>query len=666
MRVNKKEPKSFIDAYEFLGFVEVDRVGDEAVGDCVFCGGKKKLYINVSTGLFDCKKCQLSGNHIIFLTEFHSRQEKPDLTRLAEHRSLPVSVLEEADIRKYDGMYLIPMKSENGNVMTLQSFRLTEKIKLMNLAGIDNNLWGLQHLNDRVDTIVVCEGFWDGLACKVLTKDIPEIAVLSPPGAGTWKVKWNKHLRGKNVILIYDNDDAGRKGLARTWELLSTGSGLPSKLQYLAYPENFAEDKDLRDLYILGITWKQILELLASRPQWYAASDQPSQVGNLTERYEGERPAFEEVLQMYGRWLMMTDEHVVMLKIIYAIILTTQMSGDPLWMYLIGSPGAGKTELLMSTSSCAEVKAVSSVSPHSLVSGWGGQANDPSLIPALFDMTFVLKDFTEILEMPQHSRDEVYAILRGAFDGEVTKQYGNGIKREYIGTFNMVAGVTYAIDKDTNNSMGERFLRFRMKPHRESIRRNVIFDTLKNSGKELLMREELHSAAKMFLDPISNQYNEVHVPVEFLERIVNLAELVSVLRTDVERDVYQRDRLKYRPIAEVGTRIAKQLKKLISGLALLHEDFVIRESDMKIVTRVAMDTCTPFHLELLRHLISKPGLTVNDLSEELNIPKTNIRDTLDNLELTGVVYKQKVDDRTKSTFWYPTKSILNLWNNCEI
>src|SRR4051812_46408649 len=42
----------------------VESSGPHAVADCPWCGGKKHLYVNLLSGLFDCKKgtCGESGN----------------------------------------------------------------------------------------------------------------------------------------------------------------------------------------------------------------------------------------------------------------------------------------------------------------------------------------------------------------------------------------------------------------------------------------------------------------------------------------------------------------------------------------------------------------------------------------------------------------------------
>ena len=44
-----------------------DMNGDECITNCIFCGKKGHLYINQETGLFDCKRCNKSGNKFDFL-----------------------------------------------------------------------------------------------------------------------------------------------------------------------------------------------------------------------------------------------------------------------------------------------------------------------------------------------------------------------------------------------------------------------------------------------------------------------------------------------------------------------------------------------------------------------------------------------------------------------
>src|SRR5262249_36930826 len=152
------------------------------------------------------------------------------------------------------------------------------------------------------------------------------------------------------------------------------------------------------------------------------------------------------------------------------------------------------------------------------------------LLPQLDGKTLVIKDFTTILSMNPLARDEVFGILRDAYDGHASKHFGTG-RREYKSKFNLLAGVTNAIESAWHlSSLGERFLCFNMPVnHREQADR-----ASKNVNNETTMRREIQEAAAGVLNNLPTIVPSIPEPIR--QKTLTLAYLLARLRTYVARD----------------------------------------------------------------------------------------------------------------------------------
>lgn len=95
--------------------------------------------------------------------------------------------------------------------------------------------WGMDAV-DAAGLILVTEGESDALAVRAAfwswlddwARNEPDTyppsdalpAVIAKPSAGTFRETWTHRLKGKEVILVTDNDDAGRKGADKTAGIL--------------------------------------------------------------------------------------------------------------------------------------------------------------------------------------------------------------------------------------------------------------------------------------------------------------------------------------------------------------------------------------------------------------------------------------------------------------
>jgi hypothetical protein len=294
----------------------------------------------------------------------------------------------------------------------------------------------------------------------------------------------------------------------------------------------------------------------------------------------------KEVYDIFRKWLHIPD--TTMLDVIFGTVIANRLSGDPLWLFIVAPPGATKTEPLMSLSGGSKIETISSLTPHVLISGANfGGGGDPSLIPTLNGKILIIKDFTAILGLSVQERDEIFSILRDAYDGECSKPFGNGIFRKYKSKFGILAAVTPAIELfvEEHAQLGERFLRWRnYLPKGFAARSVYVKKALSNASHEVELRAELNSIGKKVL---LGDYKDIpEIPEAVKERIVALAHWISMMRGTVNRDKFSKD-ITHRSFIELGTRVAKQLYKLIVGITMFKQEKIVSEDTYDVALSVA-------------------------------------------------------------------------------
>lgn len=658
-----------------------DKIDDQYVCDCIFCGKENHFYLKPDGKdfLWDCKRCGKIGNKLTFLHEFWSmvydQQESSAtnfderLSRLSKEKRVPIKALLDAKLIWYGDRWYIPIFNKNENVVSMRYFIPNSKFPIRGLSGIKNCLWGLNDLhNSKAKEVYICEGEWDAIIFKYLLKKkkLPGI-VVAVPGAGTFKHNWSGLFVGKTVNILFDNDTPGRDG---TEKIIAALTGVAKVIRYVKWPDDLPESFDIKD-FINNEGTIDVLEdmlIVHSKGSRGIAKDVRKSDQNKAEKPSvSERISFQEVIAVYNKWLHMTQDLVEALKITFATVYSNQLSGDPLWVHLVGPAGSGKTQIVMSCAEYEECFAVSSLSPHMLVSGFsGGNGADPSLMPQILGKTLIIKDFTEVVQMPRIHKDEIYATLRGAFDGYVYKKFGNNVVREYFGTFSMITGVTPAVFADqANSSLGERFLMYQINKSDVENVEDIIMKAMSNSGKEVLMKQELGE--------ISNKFMHVHIdpkdfvmPHDYLVKIISLAQLVGLLRSVVERDQYKGTIL-YRPVSEVGTRLAKQLVKLATGLYYV-EGEKFTEEDWNIVQKVAVDTCIGFNVEIVAFISgNKKEVGIQEISEGLELQPTNVRNVVVDLMQLGILTCKTISSGGRPKNIYKlSKHVAVLWEKSEM
>ena len=659
-----------------LGFTydPATKSGNNYHSDCPFCGKIGKLYINGETQAWDCKSCSLKGNFHTYLRLWynmhldHQEDDGSAFIRLANDRQLDPTVLKEAGI-VYDGLrYVIPTINQSGSIVNFRFYKIGGR--LIGLSGVPVHVFGEEYFGQKgagTQRVFLCAGEWDAIALRDLLIRSKEKGIcLGIPGEGTWKPEWNEYCLGRDVVCCYDADTPGEKGAERVYGKVRS---IARSFTHIDWPEGVPEGFDVRDFATKDGTYEELLALIKPYQSTEERERSKADSKELIPISSSARPKFQTVLDVYRKHMHMTEDLENALRVIFAVVLTTKIGGSPLWVHLVAPPGGGKTALLMSVSMCPSCYFVSTLTPQSLVSGFpDGPKGDPSLLPKIDQKCLVIKDFTEILAIGKQDKDKLFATLRGAYDGEVSKAFGNGSK-SYTSHFNLISGVTQQIYSERSASLGERFLMFHVIKGVGFDAKDAIRSAIMNVGKVNEGRSEMSEAARLFLEVAVNEDDLPFIPPEIVDKMIAISEIVAMLRASVERDFRGDRKLLYRPQHEMGTRLSEQFTKIMLGLGLINSPPSIGDAEYKVMVRIAVDSCVGFNLEAVASLLEKGGQTLKELSEDCNLAPTTLRDQVDDLRELGVIRAEKSPNETPGRpmlIYYASSIIKTLWETAGL
>lgn len=675
----KKDSPDPIKTYESHGVIFHSSEGGEHKGECPFCNGKA-FFVNDKEGVFHCKTCPVQGNKYVFLQLYYDHcYEKTTAKQretLAKDRSLPVEAVEMAEYA-YDSTnrrWLIPVRDDKGAMLNLGRWSMVNLIDgkrpVLMTASCKTHLGNRERIGDS-KKVYICEGPWDCIALEwLLLQSKIKDAVVWVPGSNNFNQDWAKYFEGKEVVLLYDNDDPGSLGMERAIEIIRN-EGKPKSITSIQWPNSYPEKFDIRDFVGKKVKTpkKALTELLAMLEEVKFKAP---------KKHSIERTSFSQLVDDFGKEIHVTPELMNGLLLVLSVIFSNKIFADPynpLWLFLVGPPGSGKT-LVLQTSSDSELSHFEgSMTSKTLVSGFKTpDGSDASLLPNIIGKTLMIEDFTGILSLPSGEQEEIYGVLRSVFNGRYEKHYGHIGSRVYPEPgsehdtchFTIVAGCTGVIHADARANKGERFIKYHITSTSQLAQvQSAIKNTINQTTPETILREPVSA----FIDyKLSNIPETVPSVPEWVEhRVSGLGQIVACIRAVVVR---KHGELVLRPEMEVATRISKQLIKLGQAIAFTLDKTEIDEEVYMLMQRVGLDTCYGWHRDAIVAVANadKPVRTEEISKAAVMARSTAFRCMEDLLEL-GVVTFDLAETGMKGKpahLWKLTPFTKELWNLAKI
>lgn len=157
--------------------------------------------------------------------------------------------------------YTLPVW-EHGKMVNLRRYYRQLRPKMRGLAGRTTYLYP-ELPTDRDDWLLLCEGEWDALVAR--SHGLP--AFTSTGGACDWKAGWDDYFINKDVAIIYDCDDVGRREAAKRGRMLAGSppyGGVAHRVKVVDLAPDRDDGYDLSDWFTSGRTAKELRQLIRS------------------------------------------------------------------------------------------------------------------------------------------------------------------------------------------------------------------------------------------------------------------------------------------------------------------------------------------------------------------------------------------------------------------
>lgn len=485
---------------------------------------------------------------------------------------------------------------------------------IWNLGDVKRVLYRLPEVlqaKARGEAIFVVEGEKDVESLR----NLGLCATTNPHGAGKWRDEYSETLRGSHVVIIPDRDEPGRKHAE------AVAKSLFGKAESVKIVE--LDAKDVSDWLASGGTRKELEALMAQAPQW-----QPP----AAMRYE-------ELLATFRKWLVLPSD--MPLRFMLCAVIANHLPGDPLWAFIIGPSGDGKTELVNPLEGLDFVKPLDTLTTNTFLSG--KQKKDPGaslLLRLPHGAILLMRDFSSVLGMHHEKRDEIFAQLRKVYDGHLTRCTGEGGESAEIsweGKVGLIACVTPAIEgyRAFATTLGERFLYYYLPT---SDRVTVAKAARRNRASLHEMRKTLQEATRRFFTGLQIP-ETITVPDEIGDWIVHVADFVSIARSSVERDWYSASKeITENPDPEVPTRLSQQLDLITCAHAVLMGRDQVGPEDLELTREVALACISSCKRNLIKLLFkAERALTTTEIANSIGLPSPTVRRHLEDLMVLKLV-----------------------------
>lgn len=656
MKPNNQYKNHPLSGFFYHGVPRTENVSDnQYISQCPFpdCQREDKFYINTEKKLWDCKVCGRKGNYVQFLEAIAKVNqefcEKRHLRALAEDRNLPVKAFDGYEIGFDGDKFTFPIRDYSGKFVGLKCYK--PGFTLFNTKDTRIELWSAQRLKKRVkEPVYVCEGEWDAIALHWMLRELDKPGVVvGVPSANTFKDEWVEYFYGRNVIALYDNDDAGRKGEIRCFSMLQE---VANSLKFISWPQGKPEGYDVRDLIgkfyrknKLHKCYSLIHNWLQEVPRELINEAKTDADGNLTlnpKKEEKLEPiSFSEVIEAFQAYLHMPD--ITPIKVMLATVLANRVPGDMVWMFLVAPPSSAKTELLTALFQSSEIVSITALTQNTLISGFMGPAKDYSLLPKLKDKVLVIKDFTGVLTMAQQARDAIFGQLRDAYDRRSEKIFGHGVHKIYKDVhFGILAGVTNTIENINimQQTLGERFLRYYLPfdPKENSVMQTMR-KALDNVSKEPEKQITLQMAVKRFLGTFVGTKPVISEDIQ--NKLIYLSRLIARMRGIVPRD-FKGDKILYKPQSEGPMRVGKQLYKMAVALANLEGKPEVTDEEYQIVKQIGLGSCPSRVEAIIKYLYFQSGrpVTYTDVVGAIGFNYATIKSVMEDLLMLNIIQEK--------------------------
>jgi hypothetical protein len=239
--------------------VPYEETDKDVMTACLWCGSDKLSVSKDEGHVFSCWKCKQTGNGVSYMREWFS--QLPDLTMpqakqfCGMKKGVSPSALRLEGIRCDGHYYWFPVRNMKGDIIALHKYNPSDNITYSSPKPWSCSVLGMSALTGS-EELWVAEGHWDYLVMRQLLSRLPDGPDLLGTCGSSFSTNYLHLLEDKNVVLLFDNDDAGRSGVQSVARRIKSSGHSIKTLQYLDWSQitipqfsEIPEKYDIRDLH---------------------------------------------------------------------------------------------------------------------------------------------------------------------------------------------------------------------------------------------------------------------------------------------------------------------------------------------------------------------------------------------------------------------------------
>jgi hypothetical protein len=343
-----------------------------------------------------------------------------------------------------------------------------------------------------------------------------------------------------------------------------------------------------------------------------------------------------ELLTAMGQYLHLADAGHVVFALGVAVGSTAK-TGEPLWGQIVGPASSGKTEAIRMLDDVADEHPDELTAPSLLSWSKGKNPKPVGILSRIEEQGFLtVGDFSTVLATSDRGgRDQLFALLRRAYDGHVSRDLGNAARPlTWRGRLTLLAACTPAIDAYSTHSdaLGPRWLYYRLPAQSAKVKRSTGLKALR-AGQLAAHRTDVRALAGKVVNDAADRLHRVVLTESAEGTLIDAAIVACLGRAGVERDGYGRREIS-------GMAMIEEPPRLVSQLALLARSLIaigLGEGDaVALARRCALDTVPAARLGAMRTLAERKQATASEVARSARCHRHVARFALEELQAIGV------------------------------
>jgi hypothetical protein len=350
-----------------------------------------------------------------------------------------------------------------------------------------------------------------------------------------------------------------------------------------------------------------------------------------------------ELLDLLATYVHLDDPGHVWFAL--AVAASATLEGDPLWGMLIGPSSSGKTEAIRALDTLAEP--IDEITAPALLSWTHGKQPHPTgVLTRIGDRGLVtVGDFSTVLATSDRGgRDQLFALLRRVYDGQVTRDLGNApVPLRWSGRLTLLAACTPAIDNYASHAdqLGPRWLYYRLTSASSTAKRATSRKARLRTGQLANSRRQAAELCGRLVDAAHNTVGSLQLSPAAAEHLDDLAIVCCYGRAVVPRNAYGRREIEGLAIVEEPPRLVAQLMLLARGLLALG---LQEPAAVALCRRAALDSMPAVRRGLLAVLADADEVTVSEAARRVGCHRHVARMALEELAAIGLAACPGLDE----------------------